>query len=52
MRPLIGHSVLLADQQEVEEEPWYKVVTPRNEVRAGRSFNLDEFSDQPITAGI
>ncbi len=25
-------------------EPWYKVVTPRAEVRAGRSFNPDEFA--------
>ncbi len=24
-------------------EPWYKVVTPRKEVREGRSFNPDEF---------
>lgn len=25
-------------------EPWYKVVTPRPEVRQGRSFNPDEFA--------
>ena len=25
-------------------EPWYKVVTPRREVRQGRSFNPDEFA--------
>ncbi len=25
-------------------EPWYKVVTPRKEVRAGRSFNPDDFA--------
>jgi hypothetical protein len=25
-------------------EPWYKVVTPRSEVREGRSFNPDEFA--------
>ena len=25
-------------------EPWYKVVTPRKEVREGRSFNRDEFA--------
>ena len=25
-------------------EPWYKVVTPRPEVRKGRSFNPDEFA--------
>ena len=25
-------------------EPWYKVVTPRQEVREGRSFNPDEFA--------
>lgn len=25
-------------------EPWYKVVTPRPEVREGRSFNPDEFA--------
>ena len=25
-------------------DPWYRVVTPRIEVREGRSFNLDEFA--------
>src|SRR5205823_12721090 len=25
-------------------EPWYKVVTPRKEVREGRSFDPDEFA--------
>ena len=25
-------------------EPWYKVVTPRKEVREGRSFNPDDFA--------
>ena len=25
-------------------DPWYKVVTPREEVREGRSFNPDEFA--------
>ena len=25
-------------------EPWYKQVTPRKEVREGRSFNPDEFA--------
>jgi predicted AAA+ superfamily ATPase len=25
-------------------DPWYKVVTPRKEVRRGRSFNPDEFA--------
>jgi len=25
-------------------EPWYKVSTPRKEVREGRSFNPDEFA--------
>lgn len=25
-------------------EPWYKVITPRKEVREGRSFNPDEFA--------
>ncbi|HEX5481497.1 MAG TPA: hypothetical protein VFZ08_02600 [Terriglobia bacterium] len=25
-------------------EPWYKVTTPRSEVREGRSFNPDEFA--------
>ena len=25
-------------------EPWYKVTTPRIEVREGRSFNPDEFA--------
>jgi hypothetical protein len=27
-----------------EMEPWYKVATPRKEVREGRSFNPDEFA--------
>jgi predicted AAA+ superfamily ATPase len=25
-------------------EPWYKIATPRAEVREGRSFNPDEFA--------
>jgi len=25
-------------------EPWYKIATPRQEVRQGRSFNPDEFA--------
>ena len=25
-------------------EPWYRLVTPRREVREGRSFNPDEFA--------
>ena len=25
-------------------DPWYKIVTPRKEVREGRSFNPDEFA--------
>src|SRR5690242_21220270 len=25
-------------------EPWYKIATPRQEVREGRSFNPDEFA--------
>lgn len=25
-------------------QPWYKVVTPRSEVREGRSFSPDEFA--------
>ena len=25
-------------------EPWYKVTTPRREVREGRSFSPDEFA--------
>ena len=25
-------------------DPWYKVVTPRQEVREGRSFSPDEFA--------
>src|ERR1700674_1206571 len=25
-------------------EPWYKIATPREEVREGRSFNPDEFA--------
>ena len=28
----------------MELQPWYKVVTPREEVRNGRSFNPDEFA--------
>jgi hypothetical protein len=27
-----------------DREPWYKIVTPRKEVREGRSFNPDEFA--------
>ena len=26
-------------------EPWYKVATPKKEVREGRSFNPDEFAN-------
>ena len=29
-------------------DPWYKVVTPRKEVREGRSFNPDEFATGQI----
>ena len=25
-------------------DPWYRVATPRKEVREGRSFNPDEFA--------
>jgi len=25
-------------------EPWYKIATPRRELREGRSFNPDEFA--------
>jgi hypothetical protein len=34
-------------------EPWYKVATPRKEVREGRSFNPDEFAIalEPVVAG-
>src|SRR5512135_766468 len=28
----------------MELDPWYKIVTPRKEVREGRSFNPDEFA--------
>ena len=29
-------------------DPWYKVATPRKEVREGRSFNPDQFAiDDP-----
>ena len=34
-------------------DPWYRVVTPRKEVREGRSFNPDEFAialDQVVDA--
>src|SRR5438093_6750711 len=35
-------------------EPWYKVATPRKEVREGRSFNPDEFAIalEQVVAGI
>jgi hypothetical protein len=35
-------------------EPWYKLVTPRKEVREGRSFNPDEFAIalEQVVAGI
>jgi predicted AAA+ superfamily ATPase len=35
-------------------EPWYKVATPRKEVREGRSFNPDEFAIalEQIVAGV
>jgi hypothetical protein len=35
-------------------EPWYKVATPRKEVREGRSFNPDEFAVAPeqVATGI
>ena len=29
--------------------PWYKIVTPRREVRDGRSFSPDEFAGQSTT---
>src|SRR5437870_6903890 len=32
------------DRGEPSMEPWFKVVTPRKEVREGRSFNPDEFA--------
>jgi predicted AAA+ superfamily ATPase len=34
-------------------DAWYKVTTPRKEVREGRSFNPDEFAIafEPIVAG-
>ena len=34
-------------------EPWHKVVTPRKEVREGRSFNPDEFATalEQVVAG-
>ncbi len=35
----IGKTVLLRQM-----EPWYKIATPRKEVRQGRSFNPDEFA--------
>ena len=28
----------------IKMEPWYKVATPRKEVREGWSFNPDEFA--------
>lgn len=28
-------------------DPWYKIATPRAEVREGRSFNPDEFAIAP-----
>ncbi len=35
------HAETLGDHR---MEPWYKVATPRKEVREGRSFNPDEFA--------
>lgn len=32
------------NKQKAAMEPWYKAVTPRPEVRKGRSFNPDEFA--------
>src|SRR5436309_14440367 len=32
------------DRRRIGMEPWYKVATPRKEVREGRSFNPDEFA--------
>lgn len=31
-------------REKMSLEPWYKIVTPRPEVRKGRSFNPDEFA--------
>jgi len=35
------------------KDPWYKVVTPRKEVREGRSFSPDEFAIalEQVTSG-
>ncbi len=32
-------------------DPWYKVATPRKEVREGRSFNPDEFALEQVVRG-
>src|SRR5262249_27377802 len=51
MRTLRGSSVrrrrcsnACRDRRRMPMEPWYKVATPRKEVREGRSFNPDEFA--------
>ena len=36
--------VSAVSRETIPLEPWYKVVTPRPEVRKGRSFNPDEFA--------
>src|SRR5262249_48119865 len=51
MRTLRGSSVrrrrcsnACRDRRRMPMEPWYKIATPRKEVREGRSFNPDEFA--------
>src|SRR5437660_459520 len=41
-RPRCSHAC--CDRRRIPMEPWYKVATPRKEVREGRSFNPDEFA--------
>src|SRR5579885_897427 len=38
----LGHDVVAPEDNLME--PWYKAVSPRSEVRLGRSFNPDEFA--------
>ena len=40
----IDRDPFMGNQWRGNMEPWYKVATPRKEVREGRSFNPDEFA--------
>src|SRR5215510_2239098 len=41
-RPCYSHAC--RGRRRIAMDPWYKVATPRKEVRDGRSFNPDEFA--------